>query len=1680
MRKPKLRLLALGLSLSLFVGTAAYAEAPAGNEAPQEAAATEDSSVHAGVTEIQKYGNIMLDISGNSFAALGYEYGDIVSVQIAGQVIDMPVGSNYSDVDNGKYICRVVKAEDETQSYVVLAINMGDLATTLGIATKTATEGDPGFLWTYNPGFDESMTIDISMKEKGGYATEYMMHQLSRTNERSDYPSLTDEQFANFRSITTTGMGENVLFRSSSPVNPTIGRNTYADAAAAAHGIRTVVNLADSEETMKAYEGFASTYYAGCNTIALNLGVDFSAPDFRTGLSSGLRFMAAGEAPFLIHCTEGKDRAGFVSALLECLMGASADEVITDYMTSYTNYYGVGPADPRYPVIAQSNIAKTLATAFGVENIQGADLAACAENYLLGTGLTADEIAALKAKLGPAAEEPETEPATEEPATEPATAEPATEPATAEPATEPLTEEAETEPLTEEAETEPLTEEAETEPLTEEAETEPLTEEAETEPLTEEAETEPLTEEAGTEPLTEEPATAESETEPATAEPTTAEPATAESSTAEPTTEALTQEATTEAPSQEATTEAATEPSTADPAAKPEPAAEKTLPAAGETVSGFTVKEIREFPLVGATALLFEHDKTGAELMYIANGDTNRTFDLTFFTRAVDNTGLPHIFEHATTDGSEKYPSKSLFFNLSYQTYNTYMNASTYQNMTTYPVSSLSEAQLLKYADYYTDSCFNPIIMEDESIFNEEAWRYRLASAEDDLTIEGTVYSEMLGALTLSRMAAYNNMRTALPGSYAGNISGGDPAFIPDMTYEDLRNYHDYYYHPSNCIAYLYGDFENYEAFLALLDAEFSKYEKKEFSFEEPDYTPITEAVTAEYPFGVEASSNTERAAYIYYSYVIPGLKENEEQELLINTLTDILGTDGSPLMIKLHDALPAGTFGCYIETEGPEDLLVFYASQVDLGDADTFRTAVDEALAEVAEKGFAADLVEGIASSVSLSIRLSTEGDNVGVDIIPSLAYNYSTDGRPFSYLDYVDALTNLEEANNAGKYQQVVKDLLLDNKLTALSTTYPVPGLKEEQDAALAQSLQEYKDSLTEEELQAIIDQTNAVAPEDDASSYVAQLQAVTVSSLPEEVKIYDLKDETGEDGIRRASAVAGVDGIGQVAMFIDASALMQEDILWFHLYTDLIGEMDTASHTRDELAVLAARYLYDGEIRLSLLGDADAYHPYLRFGWKGVDEDLADAYNLVYEVLYETDFSDADRLLSLIQSKKSGLKTDITNNIYSIQIYRAFAITNQLYRYYNYYNYIDYYMFLDEVEQLAAESPALVSEKLDGIARFFHNRCGAMSAFAGNEKSIALNRQLADEFLAKLDGTERDVPVYDLPVPASREGIIIDSAVCYNALVADYEALGLEDYNAGMDAVTALVSDAYLYPMLRDQYGAYGALHGAFADGGIYTVSYRDPNVAETFDVYENLPEFISGYTADQETLDGYILSSYSYYAKSSGELSGAMNALINHLDNEEQEETLELMKELKAVTPETFAQYAVLYEKLAENGVRSTAGGAAAINANAELYDQILNPFGAKDATEIELVDVPEDHPYHDAIREVFEEGFMAPLTEDTFGVDEPAVLGDLAAALYVAVGGDQNAPDDAVAFLAGYGIVAEDAAADEPLTDGLCKETIYNFTAALGMEPEEPAEAEDKVIARGELAQIIIDYLNGLE
>ena len=344
-----------------------------------------------GFTKIKKSGNVMLDTTFEEMKANGIEVGDIITVTVAARSYQLPVGTSYSDVDVGRMILRFDTEDNE----ITLAINMGSFASETGIAEKQTIEADPGYQWNMNV-----TEVGIVLKEKQGYRAEYDARNLTRTNARADYADLSDEDFANFRAVKVTGMRENVLYRSSSPIDPDLERCEPAMRAAERAGIRSVINLSDSEADMTAYEAFADSYYSQCRILNVEMGYDFTSAEFGEKVKDCVLFLIENDGPYLVHCKEGKDRTGMLCAILECFAGASADEVKADYMATYRNFYHVEQGDETYGILLRNNLVKTLCALFGVEDLETANLREKAGSYLKSIGLTAEQLDMLSAKLG--------------------------------------------------------------------------------------------------------------------------------------------------------------------------------------------------------------------------------------------------------------------------------------------------------------------------------------------------------------------------------------------------------------------------------------------------------------------------------------------------------------------------------------------------------------------------------------------------------------------------------------------------------------------------------------------------------------------------------------------------------------------------------------------------------------------------------------------------------------------------------------------------------------------------------------------------------------------------------------------------------------------------------------------------------------------------------------------------------------------------------------------------------------------------------------------------------------------------------------------------------------------------------------------------------------------------------
>lgn len=378
-----------------------HSETEEGPEQEAYPAKEEYPQVETIIQDVDRQGNIILNISVQELNETGYEAGDVITVAINDKSFDMPIGLMINEVSSKEEIC-LFESENSAKDIIKLASRNDSFCSKAGIGEVEFIDEGPGYrvLWTEET--TQSIPVFFKMKEKQGHNDDYPTdeHVYERKKERKEYPHLSDEEFANFRMIDTAGIKENVLYRSSSPVNPKLNRNLEADEAIRDAGIKTVFNMADYQNGIKLYEDFENSYYSSCEVTALNMSTKLDSEEFGHRLAEGYRFMIAHEGPYLIHCTEGKDRTGFASAIIECLMGAEADEVVSDYMKSFYNYYGVRLGSLVYNNIAERNIKKDLATAFHIETIfADVDLSVCAKEYLLEIGMSEEEIDLFKKRL---------------------------------------------------------------------------------------------------------------------------------------------------------------------------------------------------------------------------------------------------------------------------------------------------------------------------------------------------------------------------------------------------------------------------------------------------------------------------------------------------------------------------------------------------------------------------------------------------------------------------------------------------------------------------------------------------------------------------------------------------------------------------------------------------------------------------------------------------------------------------------------------------------------------------------------------------------------------------------------------------------------------------------------------------------------------------------------------------------------------------------------------------------------------------------------------------------------------------------------------------------------------------------------------------------------------------------
>ena len=586
----------------------------------------------------------------------------------------------------------------------------------------------------------------------------------------------------------------------------------------------------------------------------------------------------------------------------------------------------------------------------------------------------------------------------------------------------------------------------------------------------------------------------------------------------------------------------------------------------------------------------------------------------------------------------------------------------------------------------------------------------------------------------------------------------------------------------------------------------------------------------------------------------------------------------------------------------------------------------------------------------------------------------------------------------------------------------------------------------------------------------------------AFAEDVPAREIRDTVSAGGFRHVDAVVDISGTGGPGILLDASHLSPEELLYAQLLVQSFPHLRSATHYQLELNALREEYLPNSNIRLSFLDEGtDGFHVYLRLSWTGPDRNLAQGYDLLYESVFEANLDDAEEMLGAVRVLKSSLYDSITASPYMVQMYRAAAIYSPVMRVYSYTRYLDYYAFLEAAETRLADDPAAFLAEMKRVRGLLADSFGAVAMFAGSEEGIALNAPLADAFLSRL-GTEAHTPAdySGLPVPAAREGLVVDSTVTYNLMAAGLGTLGVE-YTADLDALAELVNDKYLKNSLVNMYGVYSVFHGFSDSLGMYIISYRDYLIRESFEAMEQADAAVAKMKVSPDDLDGYIAAASEYYAPAPAEdplvdLSYAIDDIMAHLEGKDPQWRQHALDQLKTMTPEAIPDYASLYSVLAEKGVRSTAGSYKTLEENSDLYDVILNPFGIIPG---KFDDVPEDHPHYEAVRFVTENNMMAA-SAGVFGVDRTAAKGDIAVAIACAGAGTVFPADQCVTTLISFDIMEAGTDPDAPLTAGAAVGYLNKYTLwATEMPYSYDVPDPDAVLTRGELAEIMMNWWKGL-
>ncbi len=926
-----------------------------------------------------------------------------------------------------------------------------------------------------------------------------------------------------------------------------------------------------------------------------------------------------------------------------------------------------------------------------------------------------------------------------------------------------------------------------------------------------------------------------------------------------------------------------------------------------------TYELVKQENLIGihSAGYLLRHKKSGARVLLVENDDNNKVFSIGFRTPPSDSTGVPHIMEHSVLCGSKNFPAKDPFVELVKGSLNTFLNAMTYPDKTVYPVASCNDKDFKNLMHVYMDAVLYPNIYAHEEIFRQEGWSYQLENEEDGLSYNGVVYNEMKGAFSspegvLDRVI----LNTLFPDTAYAYESGGDPDEIPKLTYEQFLDFHRTYYHPSNSYIYLYGDMDMEER-LIWLDKEYlSHFDLKEVDSRIRYQEPFERMKERTIPYSIASEESEEENTYLSYNKVI-GTSLDRELYLAFQILDyALLSAPGAPLKKELTDAgIGKDIMGSY-DNGIYQPIFSVISKNAGEEQKEAFVKLIERVLTDLAEKGVDKKALEAGINYHEFRYREADFGNYpkglmYGLQMMDSWLYD---EEEPFMHVEALKTFEYLKKQVGTGYYEELIRKYLLENTHGAVVVVKPEKGRTARLDAKLDKKLQEYKESLSKEEVEALVSRTRQLTEyqsEPESEEALNRIPVLKREDISREITPF-FNEEMTLSGIPVVFHEVETNGIGYVDVMFDLSGIPAEDLPYVGILQSVLGIIDTESYEYGELfneinvhtgGIGTSLELYNNVTKVR----EKEFKATFEIKGKALYPKLSKTFEMMGEILSASKLSDTKRVKEILDMLKSRLLMKFQSSGHTTAALRALAYASPSAKLKDMTNGIAFYEKVAELADNYDKYKEELAGKLSGLSRAIFRPDNMMLSYTAAREGLDGMEELLDGLKGRLyTGTVPDTPCV-IHCEKKNEGFKTASKVQYVARTGNFIDNGAA-YTGALHILKVILSYDYLWQNIRVKGGAYGCMSNFTRIGDGYFVSYRDPNLKRTNEVYEGVVEYLKNFTVSDRDMTKYIIGTMSNIdqpltpsAKGERSMNLYMNQVSAEMLREERNQILDATQE-----------------------------------------------------------------------------------------------------------------------------------------------------------------------------------------